>query len=139
MTWSRLPFRRGRSAHRVKLPGPTLPGIMWWLGCAVAPMGMTDGGIAGPLKGADLIQFYTLGHLARSHQIAAMSDMRALHEAQTALVPASAVDLYPAVYPPQIAALFAPVSGWSYQGALLVWTLLSIAAYAFIVWSAWKP
>jgi alpha-1,2-mannosyltransferase len=43
------------------------------------------------------------------------------------------------VYPPQIAAMFAPVSGWSYQRALLVWTLLSIAAYAFIVWSAWKP
>jgi alpha-1,2-mannosyltransferase len=139
MTLSRLPFLRVRSAHQVKVHATILAVIMWVFAIAVGTIGKSDRGFAGPLKGADFIQFYTLGHLARSHQIAAMSDMRALHEAQTALVPASAVDLYPAVYPPQIAALFASVSGWSYQGALLVWTLVSIAAYALMVWSAWKP
>jgi len=139
MTLSRLPFLRVRSAHQVKVHAIILAAIMWVFAIAVGTIGKSDRGFAGPLKGADFIQCYTLGHLAHSHQIAAMSDMRALHEAQTALVPASAIDLYPAVYPPQIAALCAPVYGWSYQSALLVWTLLSIAAYAFIVWSAWKP
>jgi alpha-1,2-mannosyltransferase len=139
MTLSRLPFLRVRSAHQVKVHAIILAVIMWVFAIAVGTIGKSDRGFAGPLKGADFIQFYTLGHLASSHQIAAMSDMRALHEAQVALVPASAVDLYPAVYPPQIAALFAPVSGWSYQRALLAWTLLSIAACAFMVWSAWKP
>ena len=113
--------------------------IMWIFAIAVGTIGKGDRGFAGPLKGADFVQFYTLGHLAHDHQIEAMYDMRALHDAQTALVPASAVDLYPAVYPPQVAALFVPVSGWSYQRALLVWTLLSIVGYVLIVWSAWRP
>jgi len=139
MTLSRLPFLRVRSAHQVKVHAIILAVIMWVFAIAVGTIGKGDRGFAGPLKGADFIQFYTLGHLAHSHQIAAMSDMRALHEAQAGLVPESAVDLYPAIFPPQLAALFAPVSGWSYQRALLVWTLLSVAAYAFIVWRAWMP
>jgi hypothetical protein len=34
--------------------------------------------------------------------------------------------------------MFAPVTGLSYQRALLVWCLLTIAGYALIVWSVWK-
>ena len=139
MTLSRLPFFRLRSARQAKVHAIILAVIMWVFAIAVGTIGRGDRGFAGPLKGADFVQFYTLGHLARAHQIAPMYDMRALHEAQAALVPASAVDLYPAVYPPQVAALFAPFSGWAYQRALLVWTLFSIAAYGLIVWSAWRP
>jgi alpha-1,2-mannosyltransferase len=139
MTLSRLPFFRMRSARQARVHAIILAVIMWIFAIAVGTIGKSDRGFAGPLKGADFVQFYTLGHLAHDHQIGAMYNMRALHDAQTALVPASAVDLYPGVYPPQVAALFAPVSGWSYQRALLVWTLLSIAAYVLIVWSAWRP
>jgi len=139
MTLSRLPFFRMRSARQARVHAIILAVLMWIFAIAVGTIGKGDRGIAGPLKGADFVQFYTLGHLAHDHQIDAMYDMRALHDAQTALVPASAVDLYPAVYPPQVAALFAPVSGWSYQRALLVWTLVSIVGYALIVWSAWRP
>ena len=139
MTLSRLPFVRMRSARQARVHAIILAVIMWIFAIAVGTIGTGDRGFAGPLKGADFVQFYTLGHLAHDHQIDAMYDMRALHDAQAALVPASAADLYPAVYPPQVAALFAPVSGWSYQRALLVWTLLSIVGYVLIVWSAWRP
>ena len=56
--------------------------------------------------------------------------MTALHDAQVALVPESAPDLYPTVYPPQAALLFAPFSGWPYRPALLIWNVLTIAMYA---------
>jgi len=128
-----------RSARQARVHAIILAVIMWIFAIAVGTIGTGDRGFAGPLKGADFVQSYTLGHLAHDHQIDAMYDMRALHDAQAALVPASAADLYPAVYPPQVAALFAPVSGWSYQRALLVWTLLSIVGYVLIVWSAWRP
>src|SRR4030095_927436 len=139
MTLSRLPFFKLRSAHQVTVHAIILAVIMWAFAIAVSTIGASDRGFAGPLKGADFVHFYTLGHLARAHQTTTLYDARALHDAQVSLVPASAPDLYPAVYPPQVAALFAPVSGWSYQGALWVWTLLSIAAYALIVRSAWRP
>ena len=64
--------------------------------------------------------------------------MTALHDAQVALVPESGPDLYPTVYPPQAALLFAPFSGWSYRQALLIWSVLTIALYALIVWSTWR-
>src|SRR5262245_46966723 len=139
MILSRLPFFRLRSAHQVTVHAVILAVIMWVFAVAVSTIGKGDRGSAGPLKGADFVQFYTLGHLARAHQTATIYDSRALHKAQVALVPASAPDLYPAVYPPQVAMLFVPFDGWSYQDALLVWTLLTIAAYALILRSAWRP
>ena len=93
----------------------------------------------GPLRGADFVYFYTLGHLASDGHIAALYDTAALHEAQVALVPDSTNFLYPAVYPPQAAVVFIPVAGVSYGTALLAWSLLTIVGYALIVWSAWRP
>ena len=93
----------------------------------------------GPLRGADFVHFYTLGHLASTHRVSALYDMKALHEAQVALVPESKNFLYPPVYPPQTAVLFAPFAGTSYQTALAVWTVLTILGYALMLWGAWKP
>ena len=93
----------------------------------------------GPLRGADFLYFYTLGHVASAGHISALYDTAALHEAQVALVPESTNFLYPAVYPPQTAVLFVPVAGLSYGTALLAWSLLTIVGYALIVWSAWRP
>jgi len=93
----------------------------------------------GPLKGADFVHFYTLGHLAATHRVSALYDIKALHEAQVALVPESVNFLYPPVYPPQIPVLFAPVAGTSYQTALAVWSVLTIVGYAVVLWGAWKP
>jgi len=110
-----------------------------WIGAAVVTFaGPGDRSIAGLLKGTDFIHFYTLGHLADADQVDTMYDMRALHEAQVALVPASNPEIYPPVYPPQAALLFTPFSGWSYRPAMLVWSAVTMALYGVLVWSVWR-
>jgi len=109
------------------------------VGIMVAAIDRADQRLYGNLRGADFVQFYTLGHLASAHRVPAMYDMSALHEAQVALVPESKSFVYPAVYPPQIPVLFAAFAGWSYQTALVVWSILTVVGYALILWSAWKP
>lgn len=133
---ARIPWPR--SQRHAKAHAVLLACALWIAAAVIGVAGPGDRGIAGPLKGADFVHFYTLGHLASTQQIGTIYDMKALHVAQVALVPESAPDLYPTVYPPQAAALFAPLSGWSYRQALLIWNLLTIAAYAVIVRSAWK-
>lgn len=128
-----------RSARQAKGHAIVLAVILWIMAAVVGFAGAGDRGIAGPLKGADFVQFYTLGHLASSRQVASMYDGARLHEAQVELVPESKPEIYPPVYPPQAAVMFAPIAGLSYQRALLVWCLVTIGGYALIVWSAWKP
>ena len=108
-------------------------------GVMVATIDRADQHRYGQLRGADFLQFYTLGHLASAHRISAIYDIAALHEAQVALVPESKAFLYPPVYPPQIPVLFAVFAGSSYQTALVMWSILTVAGYALILWSAWKP
>ncbi len=112
--------------------------IVWIVAAVVSFTGSSDRGIAGPLKGADFVQFYTLGHLASAHRIEPMYDAALYHRAQVELIPESRPEIYPPVYPPQAAVMFAPVAGLSYQRALLIWSLLTIGGYTLIVWSTWK-
>lgn len=112
--------------------------LLWIAAAVVGFAGPGDRSIAGPLKGADFVQFFTLGHLAATGRIDSLYNMAALHAAQVGLVPASQPDLYPPVYPPQAALLFMPFTGWSYQTALLLWNVVTIALYGVIVWSAWR-
>src|SRR4029453_4341049 len=80
-----------------------------------------------------------LARLASARQIEPMYDAALYHQAQVGLIPESANEIYPPVYPPQVAVLFAPVTGLSYQRALLIWCVITIAGYALIVWSVWRP
>jgi hypothetical protein len=135
-------FRRlrwPRSARQAKGHAIVLAAILWIMAAVVGFTGTSDRGIAGPLKGADFVQLYTLGHLASSRQIAPMYDPTLYHQAQVDLIPESKREIYPPVYPPQAAVMFAPVTGLSYQRALLLWCLITIAGYALIVWNAWRP
>ena len=133
---TRIPWPR--SAGHARKQAVVLA-VLLWIGAAVIGFaGSGDRGIAGPLKGADFVHFYTLGHLASSQRIDTIYNMSALHDAQVMLVPESGPDLYPPVYPPQAAVLFAPFSGLSYRPALLIWNVLTIAVYALIVWSTWR-
>jgi len=109
------------------------------VGISVVAIERANRRFEGPLRGADFVHFYTLGQLAYTHQVSAMYDMTALHDAQVALVPDSKTFLYPPVYPPHVPLLFVPMTRWSYETALLVWNALTIAGYLLIVWSAWKP
>ena len=127
-----------RSLRHAKVHAALLAFFIWIAAAVIGFAGPGDRGIAGPLKGADFVHFYTLGHLAKSQQVGTLYDMRALHDAQVALVPESTPDFYPTVYPPQAALLFKPFSGWAYRPALLIWNVLTIAMYALIVWSAWR-
>jgi alpha-1,2-mannosyltransferase len=108
-------------------------------GIMVAAIDRADQRRYGQLRGADFVQFYTLGYLASAHRVDAMYDMMALHDAQVAVVPESKPFLYPAVYPPQIPVLFAPFARWSYRSALVVWSLVTVVGYVLILWSAWRP
>ena len=128
-------FRRPRwprSARQAKGHAILVAVILWIVAGVVSFTGTSDRGIAGPLKGADFVQFYTLGHLASAHRIAAMYDAALFHQAQAELLPESAREIYPPVYPPQAAVLFAPMAGLSYQRALFIWSVITIAGYALI-------
>lgn len=134
-------FRRPRwprSARQAKGHAILVAVVIWILTAVVSFTGTSDRGIAGPLKGSDFVQFYTLGHLASAHRISEMYDAASFHEAQAEFLPESAREIYPPVYPPQAAVMFAPTSGLSYQRALFIWSLITIAGYALIVWSVWK-
>src|SRR5262245_11445702 len=96
--------RSKRHAARKVLLGAIIIGAA---AIMVGAIDRTNRRVEGPLKGADFVQFYTLGHLASTHRVSAMYDMKALHEAQVALVPESTAFLYPPVYPPQTSLLFA--------------------------------
>ena len=93
----------------------------------------------GQLKWTDFVHFYTLGHVAREGPVSDLYDPEALHRRQVSLVPASASERYPPVYPPQMAILFAPLSGLGYLTAAAVWAVVSAGVYGATIWIAWRP
>src|SRR5262245_38776265 len=127
-----------RSARQAKGHAILVAVILWIVAAVVSFTGTSDRGVAGPLKGADFVQFYTLGHLASAHRIGEMYDAASFHRAQAEILPESAREIYPPVYPPQAAVMFMPVTGLSYQRALFIWSVITIAVYALIVWSTWQ-
>jgi alpha-1,2-mannosyltransferase len=131
-------IRWPRSRRHATIHAVVLAAYCWTATAVISFSGSGDLSIGGPLKGSDFIQFYTLGHLASAGQTEAMYNMTKLHEVQVALVPESGPFVYPTVYPPQAAPLFAPFSRWSYRQALLIWSVLTVALYALIVWSTWR-
>jgi len=125
--------RRAR-AHAI------LTAIILWIGLFITfTAGAGDRSIAGPIKGADFLQFYTMGSLARTGRAAAIYDINAFHDAQVGLVPESAPEFYPPVYPPHVALLFTPFSLLTFRHALLLWSAITIACFGVIVRSAWRP
>lgn len=127
------------SAERARRHAIALALVLWT--CTLVSTFGTSSvrSLAGPLKAPDFVQFYTLGHLARAGQIAEAYDPGTFHAAQALLVPESAGDIYPPVYPPQAALLFMPFDHLAYGTAAVIWTSISIALYAVVVWRAWIP
>ena len=129
----------GRRRHTTVIPAIILVAILWTVALVVAIAGVSARGVVSAMQVTDFAHFYTLGHLASSHQVSTLYDEAALRAAHIALVPTSRDYDFPPVYPPQVALLFAPLSGLPYEYALIVWNALTVAAYGLIVWSAWKP
>jgi alpha-1,2-mannosyltransferase len=112
--------------------------ILWALPISIGVIGASLRGVSASKESADFAHFYTLGHLARQHQVSTLYDATALRQAHIDLVPSSAAHVFPPVYPPQVALLFAPFSIVSYEHALLAWNALTAVLYAVIVWTTWK-
>jgi hypothetical protein len=92
----------------------------------------------GNLKGGDFVHFYALGHVALARDAGGLYDRVALHDRQTALVPASGTEHYDPAYPPQVALLFAPFARAPFLPAFLAWAGCIIAIYVVCVRAAWK-
>lgn len=114
--------------------------IILWTGAAIVTFGSAgDRNLADHLKGEDFLQIYTLAHVAFEGDYPTPARREQFHERQVALVPASAPDHYLPVYPPTAALVFRPFAALSYSAALAVWTLITIAGYAWVVRGAWLP
>lgn len=94
----------------------------------IAKPGLLDR--AGNLKGADFLQFYTAGKIARTGHISALYDVQQFWAACERSVPGITNRHYLPVYPPQVALAFSPLSSLPYLSSLLVWVVISAAIYA---------
>jgi hypothetical protein len=125
--------------RKARIHALTLAAILWAFAVVVTFAGPSDRSIAGPIKGADFVHFYTIGDLVRTGRSELLYDFAGQHKVQGELVPEAADLLYLPVYPPQAAIILAPFSAFTYRQAMVLWTALTIACYALIVWAASRP
>ena len=128
-------WRWPRSVRQARAHAILAAIVLWVSAIVTLTAGSGNRSIAGPLKGADFVQYYTIGSLARTHHGASLYNFSELHSAQVALVPESGPELYLPVYPPQAALLFAPLTVFPYRVALLIWTTVTIALLAVVVYT----
>lgn len=126
-------------ARKARVHTFILAAILWITAAVIALAASTNRSIAGPIKGADFVHFYTIGHLVRTGQSEFLYDFVKQHEIQGELVPEAADLVYLSVYPPQTAIVFAPFSMFAYGHAALLWAALTILCYAVVVRVAWTP
>lgn len=88
---------------------------------------------SGVLKGADFLQFYVFGSLARAGRTDALYDYAAHVAEGERRVPESRGTTYLPVYGPQVALLFAPLARLDYARALAVFLAASALLYALAI------
>jgi hypothetical protein len=136
--------RRTRSlwafrAHEVLTHAVLTATVLWVVAIGTLTLGTSYRDPFGQLKWTDFVHFYTFGHVARHGPLSDLYDAEALHARQVQLVPASAPEAYLAVYPPQVALVFAPLSDLPYHVAAAIWALVNLSIYAWAIWLAWHP
>ncbi|MCC7008013.1 MAG: DUF2029 domain-containing protein [Acidobacteria bacterium] len=110
-----------------------LPVFVWGVVCwttyvaEMSPQGHLDR--SGHLKGHDFLHFYVLGEIGRARATTELYDFDAQARRTDRLVPEYPHRFLP-VHAPQVAMFFAPLAGLPYLGALTVWLLASVVAYA---------
>lgn len=87
----------------------------------------------GQLRGMDFLQFYAAGRLVAQGRRNDLYDFQAFAAELPRLVPGIGDLLFLPVYPPQLALLFAPLSGLSYPMALGAWVAASALLYGLAV------
>jgi hypothetical protein len=128
----RLSYREARAIALI------LAVILWTIAAAFFTATAGYRSLVGPLKGGDLIFFYTLGQAARSGDLARLYDADYLHEMQKSIMPESDTEHYLPVYPPQAFLVYWPLSYLPFKFALIAWTLIVIAVYAWVVHGCWR-
>jgi len=111
--------------------------LLWTAAAIFVVTGVRSRSAFGPLKGADFVHFYTLGHQARAGQASDLYDRDKQYLTQISLVPQSASDRYLPVYPPQTALVFVPFTLLPYGVAAMAWACLTLTVYALVVRAVW--
>lgn len=112
-----------RQAREVLLLGSILFAFTWTMAL-----------LAGWERYSDFVHFYTIGHVATAEDFSALKADATLQAWQIRVLPDSWQQLYPSVYPPQIALLMRPVAGLSYWLGYAVLVGLSIVTCLVTVW-----
>ncbi|HEY6769541.1 MAG TPA: glycosyltransferase family 87 protein [Candidatus Sulfotelmatobacter sp.] len=92
----------------------------------------------GIFKGADFLQFYTLGSVARAHRTAELYDTQVQSQISAQRMPEAAGIRFLLLYPPQVSILFAPFARLPYTSALALWLILASAIYALCCYALWR-
>jgi alpha-1,2-mannosyltransferase len=126
-------MRPGRLRAHALLLALCLWGV---LAAGLATPGLRDR--SGLLKGADFLQFYVFGSLARDGRTEALYDYSAHVALAERRVPESRGTTFLPVYGPQVALFFAPLSVFAYGPALTLWVVASALLYALCVLAVWR-
>ena len=113
-------------SRKARIHALILAAILWAFAVVITFAGPSNRSIAGPIKGADFVHFYTIGDLVRTGRSELLYDFAGQHKVQGELVPEAADLVYLPVYPPQAAVIFAPFSVLTYWQAALFWAALTI-------------
>lgn len=89
----------------------------------------------GRVRGRDFLIFYIAGHIVQSGHSDRLYDQKFVGSILQSLVTVSdLVPLYPYVYPPNTALLFAPLGALQYEEAILVWWLIQLLCFFVAGW-----
>lgn len=84
----------------------------------------------GQVRGRDFLQFYIAGRIVARGDVDRLYDQEHFREVQQSLVEINEkCPPYFSIYPPQVALLFSPFGGWSYENAILTWWLIQVACF----------
>jgi alpha-1,2-mannosyltransferase len=132
------PARRDRARHYIAVGGSVLL-VLGWLGHGwqVAAPGLADR--TGNMKGADYIQFYIMGSQIQEGRADALYETAQIAaDARRRISPRLEYQPQRNPYGPQLALAFSPLARLSFPGSLVVFSLLSAAAYVAAVWLVWQ-
>jgi hypothetical protein len=114
------------SSRELAVHAGLLAAVLWALVLADVASPGVSGRYSHLPKGNDFLQFYVSGTLAEQRQFEVLVDDSRFRAAQERFLGAHTETSYPAVYPPQVGLLFAPLTALRYTSAYYVWAIVSL-------------